>query len=140
MDLCDVASYTTYVLYEFDCRMEAEVPRDGCLLPSRTRALHQGPRGRRGHDQGVDCVGTIYDESKVVDPPVRRFSGEELEDLSCRPSVPSSPCGPRRESTTNLVYQERMTQIVFETLNVPAMYVTNQADSSLYAASAPPTM
>ena len=39
--------------------------------------------------------------SKVVDPPVRRFSGEELEDLSCRPSVTSRICGPRRKSTTH---------------------------------------
>ena len=42
MDLRDVASHSTYVLFGFDCRPEAEVPRDGCLLPSRTQALHQG--------------------------------------------------------------------------------------------------
>ena len=51
------------------------------------------------HHQGVDCVATIHDEFKVVDPPVRRFSGEELEGLSCRPSVTSRICGPRRKST-----------------------------------------
>ena len=33
---------------------------------------------------------------------MRRFSGEELEDLSGRPSVTSSLCGPRRKSTTQL--------------------------------------
>ena len=58
-------------------------------------------------------------------------------DLSGRP--PYLP-GPRRESTTNLVHQECMTQIVLETLNVPATYVANQDDSSLYAVLAPPTM
>ena len=31
-----------YVLIEFGCRPEAEVARDGCVLPSRTRSLHQG--------------------------------------------------------------------------------------------------
>ena len=27
---------------EFDCRPEAEVPRESCLLPSRMRTLRQG--------------------------------------------------------------------------------------------------
>ena len=39
-----------------------------------------------------------------------------------------------------LSFRERMTKIVFETLNVPATYVANQADSFLYAALAPPPM
>ena len=39
-----------------------------------------------------------------------------------------------------LSFRERMTKILFETLNVPATYVANQGDSFLYAALAPPTM
>ena len=50
----------------------------------------------------VDCVATIHDEFKAEDPPVRRFSGEELEDLSGRTSVTSSLCGLRRKSMTQL--------------------------------------
>ena len=32
------------------------------------------PRGRRTHERGVDCVSTASDASKVVSPPVRRYS------------------------------------------------------------------
>ena len=55
---------------------------------------HRVPKDRREHHQGVDCVATIHDEFKVVDPPVRRFSGVELEDLFCRSSVTFRICGP----------------------------------------------
>ena len=38
-----LADDITYVLkIEFDCGLRAEVPRVGCVLLSRTRALHQG--------------------------------------------------------------------------------------------------
>ena len=65
------------------------------------RGHHRVPKDPREHHQRVDCVATIRDEFKVVDPPVRRFSGEELEDLSCRPSVTSRMWGPRRKSATH---------------------------------------
>ena len=89
-----LADDITYVLIDFDCRPEVEVARDGCVLPSRTRSLHQGesrvlrvgelvfanvvlrhhvPRDQQTHDEGVDCVGTA-DVFKVVAPPVRWYS------------------------------------------------------------------
>ena len=35
---------------------------------------HHVPSDRRAHDHGVHCVGTIYDEIKVVAPPARRYA------------------------------------------------------------------
>ena len=103
-------------------RLHVEVPRDTRLLRSRMRVFRQGesqvirqrrgdhrvPKDPREHHQRVDCVATIRDEFKVVDPPVRRFSGEELEDLSCRPSVVSRICGPRRKIRHTLVAKSKL--------------------------------
>ena len=43
---------------------------------------HLVPSDRRAHDQGVHCVGTIYDEIKVVAPPARRY--RHLHDRTAR--------------------------------------------------------
>ena len=117
---------------------------------------HRVPKDRREYHQGADCVATIHDEFKVVDPPVRRFSGVELEDLflsllsnfqnmwALKEKYDTiwwrkaSTFSPQRAQECAL--REHMTKIVFETLNVPATYVANQADSFLCAALAPPTM
>ena len=78
-----VAHEATFLI-EFDCRPEAEAPREMaacCLLGRELFAKesrksfahvvwhHHVPRDRREHDQGVHCVGTIHDEFKVVDAP-----------------------------------------------------------------------
>ena len=88
------------------------------------------PSDRRDHDRGDHCVGPTYGGIKMVAPPTRRFS-VRIGGLSCHPSVPSNRCGLRKESTTNPAYLEHMTQFMFETFNVPAMYVAIQADLSL---------
>ena len=96
--LCGDPGWFVSVCYE-----TRNAHRDGFVLRQGHVVWHHRlPKDRREHDQGVDCIATIHDEFKVVDPPVRRFSGEELEDLSCRPSVTSSLCGPRSKSTTQL--------------------------------------
>ena len=56
-----LADDITHVLkIEFDCRLRAEVPRDGCVLLSWTRALHQG-------GSQIRRVGKLL-------APVRRYS------------------------------------------------------------------
>ena len=82
---------------------------DGCVLPSRTRSLHQGesqvrrvgkllfanvvlrhhvPRDRQTHDEGVDGVGTANDVFKVVAP----LAGSSLRFATCvgLPTVPAA--------------------------------------------------
>ena len=209
-----LADDITYVLkIEFDCRPGAEVPRVGCMRPSRTRALHQGesqvlrvgkllfanvvlhhhdPRDRRTHDQGVDCVGTADAVFKVVAPPVRRYSvriggsvlsssstfqqiifgmdhkdcfvGDEAHTkpivLTLKFLIPHNivtnwddvakirhhilhnelriasekhPFVFREDPLNPKAYRERIKQIMFETINVPAMNVAIQAALSLFA-------
>ena len=81
----------------FGCELFAKESRQGI----RPVWHHHVPRDRREHDQGVHCVGTIHDEVRVVRPPLRRFSGEELENLTCRPSV-----GWRKASTFSTTSSE----------------------------------
>ena len=51
--------------------------------------LHYVPRDRRAHDQGADCVGTIYGVRGGGSTRATVF-GEDWRDLHCLPSVPSS--------------------------------------------------
>ena len=77
---------------------------DASFSPRRVTSQSWAPscsKGPREHHPRVDCVATIRDELKVVDPPVRRFSGEELEDLSCRPLSNFQNMWTSKKSTTH---------------------------------------
>ena len=93
--------------------------------------LHHFARDRRAHDQGVDFVGTIYG--------VRGGGSTTATLFSVRiggnyPVFPEYLPGMDLEWTKmNPAYRARVTQVMFETSHVPAMYVEIQAGLSLYA-------
>merc|ERR1719383_1715705 len=117
-----LADDITYVLkIEFDNRLGVDVPRDGCVLPSPTRALHHEELQVLRVGQFMFVCTTLFQGIErmtkeltalappttffeVVSSPVRRYSvrigGSVL------PSVPSS-----------------LQQSMFETFNVPARNV-----------------
>ena len=113
--------YDTSFLRIMKC--DVDICKD--LYANVVSQLH-APSDLRAHDQGDHCVGTIFDGIKVVVLPAREYS------VRIGGVILSSLCAFQQLWTVEGKYEEsglreHMTQIMFETLNVPAMYVAIQA-------------